>query len=85
MISLTPQPSVQAPSPFETTPDERTGKNRFMGWFAGKKGGERRKGRIVQLRWQEGFVFIYDSQTLEQISDGTFSTALNEGWDITAR
>ena len=43
------------------------------------------EGRIVQLTWQEGLVFIYDSQTLERVSSATFSTTLNEGWGITAR
>lgn len=43
------------------------------------------EGRLVQLTWQEEIAFIYDSETLEQISNFTFSTTLNEGWGITLR
>ncbi|GAX26566.1 hypothetical protein FisN_21Lh034 [Fistulifera solaris] len=41
--------------------------------------------RIVQLTWQEGVAFVYDSQTLQPISNITFSTTRNEGWGITGR
>ncbi len=43
------------------------------------------EGRIVQLTWQEGTVFVYDSQTLQPLANRTFSTTRNEGWGITGR
>jgi glutamine cyclotransferase len=42
-------------------------------------------GRIVQLTWKSRTAFIYDSETLELLSDFQFSTKENEGWGITHR
>jgi glutamine cyclotransferase len=42
-------------------------------------------GRIVQLTWKERTAFIYDSETLELLSEFQFSTKKNEGWGITHR
>lgn len=41
--------------------------------------------RIIQLTWKEQTGFIYDSETLEQLSSFSFTTKRNQGWGITAR
>ncbi|GAX16354.1 hypothetical protein FisN_27Lh068 [Fistulifera solaris] len=41
--------------------------------------------RIIQLTWKEKTGFIYDRDTLTQVSTFSFSTKRNQGWGITVR
>lgn len=41
--------------------------------------------RIIQLTWKEQTGFIYDRDTLTQLTSFPFSTKRNQGWGITVR
>jgi glutamine cyclotransferase len=46
---------------------------------------ENNNSRIIQLTWKEKTGFIYDRDTLTQVSSFSFSTKRNQGWGITVR
>jgi glutamine cyclotransferase len=46
---------------------------------------ENNNSRIIQLTWKEKTGFIYNRDTLTQVSSFSFSTKRNQGWGITVR
>jgi glutamine cyclotransferase len=43
------------------------------------------EGRLVQITWKEQTAFLYDSATLDLLSNFTYTTTTTEGWGITQR